>query len=93
MNHKYRFDERDALTIMNPRHDKERQQIIDKAFDHIDNLRMGVEEKKSTYVHPFYIKVKIDYNIDGFTIELPFNVPKAVKVTTKWSDHENSNPV
>ncbi|PEM30916.1 major capsid protein [Bacillus wiedmannii] len=93
MNHKYRFDERDALTIMNPRHDKERQQIIDKAFDHIDNLRMGVEETEEYLRTSILYKGKIDYNIDGFTIELPFNVPKAVKVSTKWSDHENSNPV
>ncbi|PRT19798.1 major capsid protein [Bacillus wiedmannii] len=93
MSHKYRFDERDALTIMNPRHDKERQQVIDKAFDHIDNLKMGVEETEEYLRTSILYKGKIDYNIDGFTVEIPFNVPKALKVTTKWSDHENSNPI
>ncbi|MDM5193538.1 major capsid protein [Bacillus hominis] len=93
MSHKYRFDERDALTIMNPRHDKERQQVIDKAFDYVDNLKMGVEETEEYLRTSILYKGKIDYNIDGFTVEIPFNVPKAVKVITKWSDHENSNPI
>ncbi|MGM7428565.1 major capsid protein [Bacillus pacificus] len=93
LSHRYRFDQKDQLTIMNTKFDKERQQVIDRAFNHIDNLKLGVEETEEYLRSSILYKGKIKYDLDGFSLDLAFDVPKAFAATKKWSDTENSNPI
>lgn len=93
MSHRYRFDQRDQLTILNAKYDKERQQVIDKAFNYIDNLKLGVEETEEFLRTSILYKGQLKYDLDGFSLDLAFDVPKAIKAATKWSDHENANPI
>ncbi|MEK4636881.1 major capsid protein [Bacillus sp. FSL W8-0519] len=93
LSHRYRFDQKDQLTIMNTKFDKERQQVIDRAFNHIDNLKLGVEETEEYLRSSVLYKGNIKYDLDGFSLDLKFDVPKAFAATKKWSDTENSNPI
>lgn len=93
LSHRYRFDQKDQLTIMNTKFDKERQQVIDRAFNHIDNLKLGVEETEEYLRSSILYKGKIKYDLDGFSLDLAFDVPKAFAATKKWSDTETSNPI
>ncbi|EOV9528866.1 major capsid protein [Bacillus cytotoxicus] len=91
--HRYRFDQKDQLTIMNTKFDKERQQVIDRVFNYIDNLKLGVEETEEYFRTSVLYKGRIKYNLDGFTLDLAFDVPKAFSAAIKWSDVEKSNPI
>ncbi|PFW61543.1 major capsid protein [Bacillus sp. AFS075034] len=91
--HRYRFDQKDQLTIMNTKFDKERQQVIDRVFNYIDSLKLGVEETEEYFRTSVLYKGKIKYDLDGFSLDLSFDVPKAFGATTKWSDVEKSNPI
>lgn len=91
--HRYRFDQKDQLTIMNTKFDKERQQVIDRVFNYIDSLKLGVEETEEYFRTSVLYKGKIKYDLDGFSLDLAFDVPKAFGATTKWSDVEKSNPI
>lgn len=91
--HRYRFDQKDQLTIMNTKFDKERQQVIDRVFNYIDSLKLGVEETEEYFRTSVLYKGKIKYDLDGFSLDLAFDVPKAFGATTKWSDVEKANPI
>ncbi|WP_144524754.1 major capsid protein [Bacillus sp. DE0042] len=91
--HRYRFDQKDQLTIMNTKFDKERQQVIDRVFNYIDSLKLGVEETEEYFRTSVLYKGKIKYDLDGFSLDLAFDVPKAISATKKWSDVETSNPI
>ncbi|HDR7872364.1 TPA: major capsid protein [Bacillus mobilis] len=91
--HRYRFDQKDQLTIMNTKFDKERQQVIDRVFNYIDSLKLGVEETEEYFRTSVLYKGKIKYDLEGFNLDLAFDVPKATALTTKWSDVEKSNPI
>ncbi|AYF06329.1 hypothetical protein MLA2C4_11805 [Bacillus mobilis] len=91
--HRYRFDQKDQLTIMNTKFDKERQQVIDRVFNYIDSLKLGVEETEEYFRTSVLYKGKIKYDLDGFSLDLAFDVPKATALTIKWSDVEKSNPI
>lgn len=91
--HRYRFDQKDQLTIMNTKFDKERQQVIDRALNHVDNLRLGVEETEEYLRSSVLYKGKIKYDLDGFTLDIAFDVPKVFSPAVKWSDAEKSNPI
>ncbi|MRS26150.1 major capsid protein [Bacillus sp. RIT694] len=93
LSHQYRFDQKDQLTILNTKFDKERQQVIDRAFNYIENLKLGVEETEEYLRSSVLYKGKIKYDLDGFSLDLAFDVPKAFAATKKWSDPETSNPI
>ncbi len=93
LSHQYRFDQKDQLTIMNTKFDKERQQVIDRALNYVENLKLGVEETEEYLRSSVLYKGKIKYDLDGFSLDLAFDVPKAFAATKKWSDPETSNPI
>lgn len=93
LSHQYRFDQKDQLTIMNTKFDKERQQVIDRALNYVENLKLGVEETEEYLRSSVLYKGNIKYDLDGFSLDLKFDVPKAFAATKKWSDPETSNPI
>lgn len=93
LSHQYRFDQKDQLTILNTKFDKERQQVIDRALNYIENLKLGVEETEEYLRSSVLYKGNIKYDLDGFSLDLKFDVPKAFAATKKWSDPETSNPI
>lgn len=93
LSHQYRFDQKDQLTILNTKFDKERQQVIDRALNYVENLKLGVEETEEYLRSSVLYKGNIKYDLDGFSLDLKFDVPKAFAATKKWSDPETSNPI
>lgn len=97
LGHKYRFDQKDQLTILNTKFDKERQQVISRVFNHIGNLKLGVEETEEYLRTSILYNGILKYQENGVVLELPFDIPKTNQIaltgTDKWSDHENANPI
>jgi hypothetical protein len=94
--HAFRLDEREILKFNAPRHDAEKQQVIDYIYNNTDELIMGVDDLKEFMRAQVLYNGRLKYDDDenDIHIDVDFGIPAEHKlpVTTAW-DTASSNPL
>lgn len=94
--HAFRLDEREILKFNAPRHEAEKQQVIDYVYNNTDELILGVDDLKefmrAQALYTGYLKYDDDEN--DIHINVDFGVPAANRLglTTAW-DLATANPL
>lgn len=95
--HKFRFDQRDQLTIMNARFDVERQQVIDRALQNVASLVEGIYKTEEFMRAQALYHGKLKYNSNDVVLDIDFGIPNDNRVvltlTDKWNDYDNATPL
>lgn len=94
--HAFRLDEREILKFNAPRHDAEKQAVIDYVYNNTDELIQGVDDlKEFMRAQVLYTgRLKYDDDENDIHIDVDFGIPAENKlpVTTAW-DNAASNPL
>lgn len=95
--HKIRFDQRDQLTIMNTKFDKERQQVIDRALQDVASLTEDIYKTEEFMRGQVLYQGRLQYSQNDVVLDIDFGIPNENKVvltgTDKWNDYENATPL
>lgn len=91
--HGIRIDEREQLKFTNPRVEAERERAINRIYDQTDRLIEGVNDTEEWLRAQAVYKGAIVYSSNNVQINVDFNLPAMVPVTTPWSDRKTSNPL
>ncbi|WP_025910669.1 major capsid protein [Priestia flexa] len=88
--HAFRLDEREILKFNAPRHEAEKQQVIDYIYNNTDDLILGVDDlEEFMRAQVLYTgRLKYDDDENDIHIDVDFGIPAENKVssTTPWSD-------
>lgn len=95
--HRIRFDQREQLTLINTKFDRERQQVIERALQNVASLAMGVRKTEEFLRGQVLYHGKIDYSVNGTQINIDYGVPAANKITLTgqdaWNQYETATPL
>lgn len=94
--HAFRLDEREILKFNAPRHEAEKQAVIDYVYNNTDELIQGVDDLKEFMRAQVLYNGRLKYDDDenDIHIDVDFGIPAENKlpVTTAWDD-PTSNPL
>ncbi|WP_276916921.1 major capsid protein [Aneurinibacillus aneurinilyticus] len=97
--HNHHFTQREQLTILNARNEKERQKVIDKALGHVDSLKLGVMKTEEWMRAGALYRGKLEIKDDkgGVIAEIVFDIPAANKITLTgadtWNNYASAKPL
>ncbi|WP_110113261.1 major capsid protein [Bacillus sp. CGMCC 1.16541] len=97
--HSRKIDEREQLKFMNPRNEQERQQVIDKVFNMVDDLTLGVykAEEWLRAAALYYGAFVHEDKANGVILNIDFGIAADRKVviagTDAFDQHETAKPL